>query len=102
MRSFRMFNDVDQVHVEWTVLGLRWRMPSMLLLISALLIAAVAVRVISPWVGVPLGLCMALAVVHLVRMINHMDPAGCLHEFTQLGLVLRTWRRPVVDNSGRR
>lgn len=102
MRSFRMFNDVDQVHVEWTVLGLRWRMPSMLALISVLLIAAVTARAISPWVGLPLGLLLALGVVHLVRLVNHMDPAGCLHEFTQLGLVLRTWRRPVVNNSGRR
>lgn len=102
MRSFRMFNDVDQVHVEWTILGLRWRMPSMLLFISVLLIAAAAATLISPWVGLLLGLAMALGVVRLVRMINQVDPAGCLHEFTQLGLLLRTWRRPVINNTGRR
>ena len=102
MRSFRMFNDVDQVHVEWTILGLRWRMPSMLLFISVLLIAAAVATLVSAWVGLFLGLAMALGVVSMVRMINHMDPAGSLHEFTQLGLVLRTWRRPVINNTGRR
>ncbi|MEB3022945.1 MULTISPECIES: hypothetical protein [Mycolicibacter] len=97
-----MFNDVDEVDVEWTILGLRWRMPSMILLVGTVLIAMVVTRAVSVWVGVPLGVLGALLVVVLVREVNFMDPAGHLHEFTQLGLLIRTAARPVIDNSRRR
>ncbi|ORW08515.1 MULTISPECIES: hypothetical protein [Mycolicibacter] len=102
MKAFRVFNDVDQVDVEWTILGLRWRMPSMICLIGALLFGVIVTRAVSYWVGVPIGVLGALLVIRLVGAVNAMDPGGHLHEFTQLGLLLRTWARPVIDNSGRR
>lgn len=102
MRSFRVFNNIDRVDVEWMILGLRWRLPAMVALISTIFAGLIVYMVSNAWVAVPVGLILAFGVLHVVRWINGMDPQGVLHEFTQLGLILRTTRRPVINNTGRR
>ncbi len=102
MRSFRVFNNIDRVPVEWIILGLRWRLPAFTALISTVFVAIVVYAASNAWLAVPVGLLLAFAVVHAVRWINGVDPQGVLHEVTQLRLILRTTLRPAINNAGRR
>lgn len=97
MRPSRVFNNVGHVDVEWTLLGQRYRMASM----SALFVAAGVGFVLCfalSWLGVTLGLLGVAAVVFANWRLNCMNPTGVLGEITQLRLVHKTVRRPVITN----
>ncbi len=100
MRAFRAFNNVDRVDVEWTKLGLRWRMPSFCALLGTLVVGAFLAKMTNFWVGGTVALVLAFAVLTAVRWINGMDPDGVFDEVTQIRMLLRTVRRPRINNAG--
>lgn len=99
MRTFRMY-DLDRVEVEWTVMGLRWRLPSRGALISSMGLGALLANVVSVWVGLVVWLVLSALVIYINWHINRMDPLGALKEATQAGLLWRTLRNPVTTNGG--
>jgi hypothetical protein len=101
MRLSRIFNGVERIDVEWTILGQRYRLPSMTLMVGALL-AGVAIAVVSSaWLGAAVAAPAAAAVVYGNWRLNQMDQAGALGEITQLALLWRTSRRPYITNTTR-
>lgn len=100
MRTYRVFNQVDTVPVEWTAFGMRWRVPSRGALIGALGVGIVIGRGVNPWIGVALWLLLSAVIVYVNLQINRMDPLGRLREGTQVSLLWRTMRHPIVSNGG--
>jgi hypothetical protein len=98
MRISRIFNGVDRIAVEWTVLGQRYRLPSMTLTVASLLAGTAVALLGNRWLGLGLAAVMAAAVVIGNLQLNRMDPDGALNETTQLGLLWRTARRPYITN----
>lgn len=102
MRVSRIFNGVDRVPVEWTILGQRYRLPTMGLLAASNAVGLAVAVSTNAWIGAAAAAVMASAIVVVNLNLNRMDPDGALDETTQLGLLWRAARRPYITNTGRR
>lgn len=100
MRTYRVFNRIDTIAQEWTVLGMRWRPPSYGSLIAAIGVGVIIARGVNTWLGIAAWLILSAVVVYLNLHINRMDPEGRLKEGTLLATVWRTMRSPIITNAG--
>lgn len=100
MQAYRVFNRIDRIPVEWTLLDQRWRLPTRGALIASLALGTVLARGVSVGLGIAVAVLL-VAVIFFVNMhINRMDPEGLLQEATQVKLLLQTMRHPVITNGG--
>ncbi|MDD4865814.1 MAG: hypothetical protein PHQ28_01390 [Mycobacterium sp.] len=101
MRASRIFNGVDRIDVEWTILGQRYQLPSMTLIIATIPIGLAIKVLVGTWVGVAVAAAAAAAVVLANWHLNRVDPQGALGEVTRVRLLWGAARRPYVTNTGR-
>ena len=102
MRVSRIFNGVDRVAVEWTILGQRYRLPTMSLMVVSMAGGVAVALLTNAWVGLAATATTAAATVAANWNLNQMDPDGALGETTQLALLGRAARNPYLTNTGRR
>lgn len=100
MRSYRVFNHLSWVPVQWTVLGKRWRLPSRGALIGAVALGVILINVTAWWIGVAATLTLGTLVVWANMHINRLDPDGVFREGTQLSMLWRTMHSPIISNAG--
>ena len=101
MRVSRIFNGVDRVAVEWTILGQRYRLPTMSLMVASMASGVAIALIANAWIGLAATAAMAAAIVAANWNLNQMDPDGSLGETTQLALLWRAARNPYITNTGR-
>ncbi|MCV7256830.1 hypothetical protein H7J86_32100 [Mycobacterium hackensackense] len=101
MRVSRIFNGVDRVDVEWTILGQRYRPPTMGLMVIGIVVGIAVAVLTNAWIGLAATVVMAAATIAANWNLNQMDPDGALGETTRLALLWRAARYPYITNTGR-
>lgn len=92
MRSYRVFNDVTNVRVEWKIAGRRLGPFTQVALISHMALSVVLLNVAGL---IPAGVVFvvgALSILVYAKTVSDLDPTGALSERTQLVLLRRCLR----------
>lgn len=109
MKMFRMYNDVDDIPMQWNALGVRIPLSAVLILLSDLLLAVAGGELIATFdvsrvtsyliTGVPAGI-IALAVIISVIQFSRLGPLPILLQISLLRSVAKnpSWDGLPYDN----
>jgi hypothetical protein len=101
-----VFTGTGEVHIEWTLGGIRIRALSATAMVLAGAVAVILIWLVNFYVGALVGLVLELILLYLTAKLNSMADLGGsgyhadIGEWSQLMLLWSGTRTPVVTNTG--
>lgn len=95
MRAAQAFNGIDRVPVEANINGIRVRILGMLSILLSLSLM-VGLSLITPFLGIPVGVLLLIFSVAFIVYLSRVDPDGILSEWTQVSVIRSGLRNRVI------